>query len=79
MHDAYVSLGENIRQKLLIFVGCIVICTAVGFINGEKYGFFSEGSLQLGVLPLLCAAMALCILIAMLIKILRDRHAAVEE
>lgn len=79
MHDAYVSLGENIRQKLLIFAGCIVICTTVGFINGDKYGFFVQGSLQLGALPLLCAVMALCILIAMLIKTLRDRHAPVEE
>lgn len=77
-HDAYFSVNDKPRSMVTLFIILTVVNGAIGVINLLRYGFMPGGVLTTDSMNLICGAMSLVILIAILLKLAQDRRTVQE-
>ena len=79
-HDCYIALNEKRRGLMIFLVGIGVLNLFLGIMGVRADGYFDgNGRYSVCILNLMCAAMCLVAIVAMLLRIVTEARSTAEE
>lgn len=73
-HEAYWGLNNNVKSYIIILIVAGVLNLVIGLVNGFSSNWYTDGVLGYSIYNLVVAVFLAVILIAMLLKYMKDKR-----